>query len=1148
MNSFSRIVISLVLPIASVGGTLITPVGGAEPPVIFAGETLFNEIRPSESGLDFVNPLLPDDPRNYLYPFGYACGGVNIGDLDGDGRPDIFCVGGPVANGLYLQVGGEDEVRFERVPDGLVDGADAWGTGASLVDIDGDGDLDIHVCNYDAPNHLFINRSTPGKPAFTEEAAQHGLDLRDASIISSFADVDNDGDLDAYIGCNRYVPPKGLPLEAPGRYDAETQSMVMFPKYERYFRAWRKADGNFEADSYGRDDHFYLNTGPGPDGRPRFVDVTAEAGIDGAGHALAATWIDHDRDGLVDLHIANDFEDPDRFYRNLGPGPDGIVRFEDVIADVLPYTTWSSMGADVADLDADGRLDLMVADMSATTHFKSKVNMGEMGGRQREILESGWPRQAMRNMVYLDTGLGSYREAAFMSGLSSSDWTWAVKLADFDHDGRPDVLLTNGMSRNYTDSDRPFSGRQRYGRTQWDHFRNDPPLLERNMAFRNAGDLRFEDVGARWGLDKYGMSYAAAYGDIDLDGDLDVIVANLNEPVSIYRNDTDGHWLKVRLRGRNGNTHGAGAIVAVETASHGTLIRHASPWRGWASTDDSDLHFGLGDDVEVASIQVTWPGNRVQRLGPVAADQTIEIAEPEEADSPAPAEPTMFMTAPEGVGPGFVHDEKPYDDYRMQPLLPGKLSAFGPCMAWHDVDGDGRSDVFVGGAWDQSGELWLGGEDGRFTRVDVPAFRSDKASEDSAAIWFDADGDGDRDLLVTSGSSEFFERDRRLRNRLYLNRGVVDGTIAFEKAPSGSLGGLAFNSHAVDASDFDGDGDLDLFIGSRSVPGRYPDTPASHLLRNDSSNGEIRFVDVTAELAPGLGEVGLVTGASWVDADGDGKEDLVVACEWGPISIWRNEEGRLNDVTKASGLGSVRGWWYGVVPGDVDGDGDLDLVGLNVGLNTKYGEANSTSPAVLYFGDMDRSGRPNLIEAKCKSDSMLPVRGRSCSSGAMPFIRKDFESFRDFASADLTGIYGESNLSKAQRFEADGFESGIWINVSEPGRPSFEFRPFPRIVQIAPCYDAAIADLDGDGFTDIVLAQNHDHREPETGLWRGGVGQLLRGTGNGGLEPVHPSRSGIVLRGDGTGVEAVDVDGDGDLDLVATMNGDAVRTFLNPGS
>ena len=1115
----------------------------AAPPT---GSTMFVEVLPTESGLDFVNPLLPDHPRAHLYPFGYACGGVNIGDLDGDGRPDVFCVGGPESNGLFLQVGDPGSIRFERVADGMVDGGDAWGSGGSLVDIDGDGDLDIHVCNYDSPNQLFVNRSTPGRPAFTEEAAEFGLDLRDASIISTFADVDNDGDLDAYIGCNRYVPPNGLPTEAPGRFDPETGSMEMFPKYERYFRAWRKPDGNFEADSYGRDDRFFLNTGPGEDGRPRFVDLTEQVGIDGAGHALAATWLDVDRDGFVDLHVANDFEDPDRFYRNLGPGPDGVVRFEDAIAEILPYTSWSSMGSDVADLDGDGMLDLMVADMSATTHFKAKVNMGEMGGRQREILEQGWPRQAMRNMVFLDTGRGAFREAAFLSGLSSSDWTWAVKLGDFDQDGRPDVFTTNGMSRNFTDSDRPFSGRQRYGRTQWDHFRDDPPLLERNMAFRNQGDLVFDDAGAAWGLDKNGMSYAAAYGDLDLDGDLDVVVANLNEAVSVYRNETDGNWLKIRLRGRGDNTAGAGAVVRVKSRSHGDLIRMASPWRGWASTDDGDLHFGLGDDESVESIEVVWPGNRVQRLGSAKAGRTLVIEEPLEFEDLEPSSEGLFVEAAAGIGPGFEHREKSYDDYRMQPLLPGKLSALGPCMVWDDVNEDGRPDVFFGGARDESGELWIAADEG-YRRVPVPAFEADRGSEDAGACWFDADSDGDLDLLVASGSNEFFERDRRLRNRLYVNQGMgPDGrTPSFERAPFGTLGGLAFNSQSVAAGDVDDDGDLDLFIGSRSVPGRYPSSPRSHLLINESDAEGPRFVDATESLAPGLGTVGLVTGAVWIDADDDGRSDLAVSTEWGPVTLWRNEGGRLSDATIESGLDSMRGWWYGLRAADVDGDGDQDLVGLNVGLNTKYGAASKKKPAVLYYGDMDGTGRPNLIEAKCGSDTLLPVRGRSCSSNAMPFIKKDFGTFRDFAVADLPAIYTPGRLDGADRFEADGFESGVWINRAETGLATFEFRAFPRIAQIAPCYDAAVGDFDRDGVVDLFLAQNHDHREAETGLWRGGVGQLLRGTGDGSFIPMSPMESGIVIRGDATSARAVDVDGDGDLDLVTTRNNDAVSTFLN---
>ena len=1142
----------LAITAAMCGNAFVATADGPPDPTVVSGQTLFTELDPERTGLDFVNPLIADHPKRHLYPFGYACGGVSIGDLDGDGRADVFCVGGPEANGLFLQLAPDEAdpecgLRFARVEGSRTDGGYAWGTGASLVDIDGDGDLDIYVCNYDAPNQLYINRSTPGDPEFTEEAAAYRLNIRDASIISTFADIDNDGDLDAYLGCNRYVPPKGLPTEPPGEFDPETGTVVMFPKYERYFRAWRKPDGNFEGDSYGRDDHLLRNDGPDANGQIKFSRITDPAGIDGSGHALSATWLDIDRDGRIDLHVANDFEDPDRLYRNLGPDSSGMVRFENVIGDVLPYTSWSSMGADEADLDGDGLLDLMVADMSATSHFKAKVNMGEMGGRQRKVLEEGWPRQAMRNMLYLDTGRGVYREAGFMAGLSSSDWTWAVKLADFDQDGRPDVFFTNGMSRNYTDSDVPFSGRQRYGRTQWDHFREQPPLEERNIAFRNTGDLRFTDVAEAWGLDKNGMSYSAAYGDLDGDGDQDLVVANLDDTVSLYRNDATGNWLKVRLRSEEANRHGAGALVRVITESGRTLVRRANPWTGWASTNDSDLHFGLGEDETVRSVEVSWPGNVVQQAGPFDANRTVTIERKTGGERAASVAVGRFQPAPDGIGPGFVHRENPFDDFKNPPLLPGKMSSCGPSMSWGDANADGRPDVHFGGAVGQAGELWINEGEGAFRSVAVPVLQEDAVCEDSDSIWFDADGDGDLDLLVASGSTEFAERDYRLLNRLYVNQGVgEDGrTPRFTRAPDAALAGLSFSTGTIAAADFDADGDVDLFLGSRSVPGRYPVAPASHLLLNEGRDGGIRFVDGTDAIASGLGRAGLVTGAEWADFDGDGRIDLAVATEWGPVRLWRNTGDRLVEATDTAGLGGERGWWYGLRSGDVDGDGDLDLIGLNAGLNTKYGVPDAGHPAVLFFGDMDDSGSEHLVEAKCKDDGMLPVRGRSCSSSAMPVIKRNFGTFRDFAQADLPEIYSEERLDSALRLEADLLESGVWLNVSEPGRPAFEFRPFPRIAQVSPSYDATIRDFDGDGVADLFLAQNHDHREPETGLWRGGVGQVLLGQGDGTYVPMSPRESGILLRGDATNVESVDVDGDGRPDLVATQNDDRVRVFLD---
>ena len=1123
---------------------------------------LFDEVPPDESGVRFVHRLLPDHSLAYLYHSGYTCGGVCLGDVNDDGLCDIFLVSGPDENRLFLNQGG---FAFEESLASItLSGGESWGVGASMADVDGDGDLDILVCNYESTNCLYRNEGVDahGQLRFTECAIDAGLSYAGPSQFPYFADFDGDSDLDLFLLTNRIYAPFGRPREVASELGPDGQPQVK-EKYARYFRVVRP---DIEAPAvgdktppppflleYGHADRLYRNDGVGRDGVTRFQDVTRDSGLDQIpGHGLSALIWDVNRDGRSDIYVANDYTDPDRLWLNRGTNEDGVMQFEDATDEFLPYTTWSSMGSDVADVDGDGRLDFMVADMAATTHFKAKSTMGEMSGWRRWVMENGWPRQTMRNLLFVDAGVDRFLETGFLAGVARSDWTWAVRFADFDLDGRNDLFLTNGSARVFTDSDIIVKPTMLIGRTEWEIFRDQPEMPERNLAFHNSGRWQFQDVSRQWNLDKQGMSYGAATGDLDGDGDLDLVVCNLNDNVSIYRNratDSGAHWLKVRLEGAQANRFGFGAIVTVKLADGSSLVRLMNPQTGFLSASEPILHFGLGSSESVTDLIVQWPEGTVQHLGPQRVDQLIAarqsaVAEPVPEHHPSS---THLVEVAETIGIQFQHEEKPFDDYQREFLLPGKLSQFGPGVAVADVNADGLDDVFVGGAAGQAGTLFVQSPDHTFQPVKDAPWVAHADSEDMGLLFLDADRDSDLDLYVVHGSNEWNANDELYADRLYLNRTTAGDAVDFVESESGSIPDLRSSGSCVVGADYDQDGDVDLFVGARSIPGKYPLEPQSTLLRNDGLRaGEVLFTDVTDATAPFLREAGLVTGAIWSDVDGDRWLDLLVSSEWGPVRLYLNRQGRFDDCTKTAGLGDRYGWWNSIAAADFDGDGDMDYVTLNVGLNTKYGRPSGKKPAILYRGDMDENGVFDLVEAKASNGGELPVRGRSCSCNAMPQLRERFPTYKGFASASLDAIYTNVRLDSATKTTATEFESGIWINESTPGNPSFSWQALPIEVQIAPGYGAVAADFFGDSAPSLVCLQNLLTREPETGPWSGGLGCVLRpSAADGTLTPVGHDASGFVVPGDGKALAVADLNHDGRPDLVASQNNDALLTFVN---
>ena len=965
-----------------------------------------------------------------------------------------------------------------------------WNQGATFVDINNSGRLDIYVCRFGAPNLLYINQ---GDGTFREMAHAYGLDVTDASGMAAFCDYDRDGWLDVFIQTN---------LLNSGEH----------PRGQR--------------------NHLFHNNRNGT-----FTDVTEKAGISGEAQGHSAVWWDFDNDGWPDLYVANDFAPPDVLYRNNRDGT-----FTNVIDRVVPHTPYSSMGSDLGDVNNDGLVDYLVTDMAETTHELDQRGMADSRSRAADGgADAGAAPQYERNALYINTGTGRCLEAAYLAGLAATGWTWSPRFEDLDNDGRLDLFVTNGMHREATNVD--LLARQAAAETPADRIRvmrDSPVFAETHLAFRNLGDLRFENVSAAWGLDQKGVGFGTAFGDLSGDGNLDIVYASYQGGVTLLRNDNDtGHRIKVYLHGTVSNRFGAGAVVRVESAL-GVQVRPLVLARGYLSSSEPMLHFGLGPDTSIRKLTVEWPSGRIQAFENLAVDRRFDITEPSAPAAPAPEAkppaPPQFAEVAGDAGLSFASREDEVDETGAQRLLPRRLNRRGPGLAVGDIDGSGRDAVVVGGTTLDPLRILAASAAGRF--AGAGAVFAPGPVDDGPILLFDAAGAGRQDLLVTRGGNALPAGSPEYAPRLFLN----DGRGGFTPAPEGFLPPLAINVGAVAAADFDHSGRLGLFLGARVLSGQYPLAPHSALLANRGG----RFEDVTDALAPGLRDMGMVTSALWSDVDSDGWPDLLVTLEWGGVKYFHNNQGHgFEDWTRRSGFASAgAGWWTSIASADFNGDGRPDYVVGNVGLNTQYG-ASPEHPALLYYGDFTGEGEePQIIEAYYEGDRLYPWRSRRDLGAAIPSVLRRFPRNNAYARATLGEILGDDRIAASARFSATELRSGVLM--SQPDG-TYRFEPLPRIAQIAPLQGLVAGDFDGSGHASIYAVQNSFAPIPQVGRFDGGLSQLLRGDGRGHFSPVPPSRSGLVVPGDAKALAVLELGSGGWPDFLVTRNNAAALAFRNGG-
>jgi enediyne biosynthesis protein E4 len=1061
-------------------------------------ETLFTQLSPSQTGIGFANTITPDDTLNVLYyMYLYNGAGVGVGDFNGDGLPDVFLAGNQVSSQCYLNQG---NFKFAEVTQAAGLTTDRWATGVSVADVNADGLLDIYVCvahnnlwNKSNANLLFVNQGVrDGVPIFKEMAEDYHLADTSYSTQAAFFDYDRDGDLDMYLLNN------WLEKESHNR---------LRPKL---------SDG-----SALNTDKLYRNEGTGPNGHPVFREVSKAAGIIHDGYGLGVVISDLNKDGWPDIYVTNDFITNDLMYVNNGDGT-----FANQIAERLMHQSYNSMGTDVADYNNDGWSDIVALDMLPEGNQRQKMMMMKANDDRYAMMTGKflhYQPQFVRNTLQLNHGNGTFSEIGQLAGVDKTDWSWAALLADYDNDGWKDLFVTNGYRKDITDldyitysQDNSLFGSDEFKRkNKKEMLKLIPEVKIGNYAYRNRGDLTFENVSQAWGLDVPSYSNGAAYADFDNDGDLDLVINNIDQPAQVFRNEASNrlknNYLRIKLRGKDKNNFGIGAKVTL-WAGGKMQYQELSPVRGYTSTVEDALHFGLGQGAKIDSLHIVWPSGWSQRLTAIQPNQTLGLVEKNATVAPVVHQGGGHWPAQSGQLPfqalagllAFKHTEGEHNDFKQQFTLPHKYSQNGFGLAVGDVNGDGLEDLYAGGAYGISGSFFLQTKTGQFQ---ARKLTMDTLHEDMGVLLFDADGDRDLDLYVVSGGNERLKNVDYYQDRLYLNDGRGHFSLAAAALPDTKSSGSC-----VVAADYDQDGDLDLFVGGRVVPNQYPLPPRSYLLRNDSQDGQVSFTDATPT---GLAEVGMVTAALWTDYDNDGRLDLALVGEFMPFTFFKNDQGKLTKLVGETGDRAKIGWWNSLSAGDFDNDGDTDYLAGNLGYNTKY-KASDRQPVSIVAKDFDKNGMSDAFLSHYFSDGKRYLaHPRDNFLEQIPYMKKKFNAYKTYATTPFELVFGEEELADAYLAEANYFATSY---IENQGNGKFVFRPLPIEAQLAPVYGMTVGDYNDDGHLDALMVGNSYAPEVNWGRYDASFGTYLLGNGQGGFEVVPNRKSGFVVRGDAKGL------------------------------